>query len=82
MISTVKPSSARSRDLYGVSPETVEVGWTRAASASPYSAPAKRSFMPSSATPTMSAPEFACAEEDPVAVSLTDDERRRLELTV
>ena len=59
-------------DLYRVSSDTVDVAG-RVARASPCSAHAKRFFHPILSDPDDDTPEFACVDEDPVVVNLTDD---------
>ena len=68
-------------DLYGVSPEMVDVGWTSGEIIVVQCA-GKTFLHPILSDPDDSAPEFTCVDEDPVVVSLTNDERHRLELTV
>ena len=68
-------------DLYGVSPGTVDVSWTTGKTIVVQCA-GKTFLHPILSDPDDDAPEFTCLEEDPVIVNLTDDERRRLELTV
>jgi hypothetical protein len=68
-------------DLYGVSPDTVDVSWTTGKTIVVQCA-GKTFLHPILSDPDDDAPEFTCLEEDPVIVNLTDDERRRIELTV
>ena len=68
-------------DLYGVSPDTVEVSWTTGKIIVAQCA-GKTFLHPILSDPDDDAPEFTCLEEAPVIVNLTDDERRRIELTV
>jgi hypothetical protein len=68
-------------DLYGVSPDTVDVSWTTGKTIVVQCA-GKTFLHPILSDPDDDAPEFTCLEEDPVIVNLTGDERRRLELTV
>jgi hypothetical protein len=68
-------------DLYGASPDTVEVSWTSGESITVQCA-GKTFLHIIISDPDNDAPEFFCPDEDPVVVSLTSDERRRLELTV
>jgi hypothetical protein len=65
-------------DLYGVSPDAVQVNWT-----------SDDTIVVNCARKTFihlilsdlddNAPEFHCPDEDPVVVSLTEDERNQLE---
>ena len=68
-------------DLYGVSPDAVDVSWTTGKTIVVHCA-GKTFLHPILSDPDDDAPVFTCLEEDPVIVNLTDDERRRLELTV
>ena len=68
-------------NLYGVSSDTVDVSWTTGKTIVVQCA-GKTFLHPILSDPDDDAPEFTCLEEDPVIVNLTDDERRRLELTV
>ena len=68
-------------DLYGVSPDTVDVSWTTGKTIVVQCA-GKTFLHPILSDPDDDAPEFTCLDEDPVIVNLTDGERRRLELTV
>ena len=68
-------------DLYGVSPDTVDVSRTTGKTIVVQCA-GKTFLHPILSDPDDDAPEFTCLEEDPVIVNLTGDERRRLELTV
>ena len=66
-------------DLYGVSHDAVEVGWTSGVSITVQCA-GKTFLHEILSDPDDDAPEFNCADEDPVIVNLNDDERHRLEL--
>jgi hypothetical protein len=68
-------------NLYGVSPDAVHVSWTTGKIIVVQCA-GKTLLHPIPSDPDDDAPEFTCLEEDPVIVNLTDDEWRRLELTV
>ena len=68
-------------NLYGISNDAVEVSWTSGGSIAVQCA-GKTFLHPILSDPDDSAPEFTCVDEDPVVVSLTNDERHRLELTV
>jgi hypothetical protein len=68
-------------NLYGVSSETVEVGWTSGESITVQCA-GKTFLHLIVSDPDDDAPEFVCPEEDPVIVNLTDDERHQLELAI
>lgn len=68
-------------DLYGVSPDTVEVSWTSGESIAVRCA--GKTFLHQILNdPDDDAPEFLCHDEDPVIVNLTDDERHRLGLVI
>ena len=68
-------------DLYGVSPDTVEVSWTTGKTIVVQCA-SKTFLHPILSDPDDDAPEFTCPEEDPVIVNLTDDERSQLERAI
>lgn len=68
-------------ELYNISPNTVDVNWTTGKTIVVQCA-GKTFLHPIVSDPDDDAPEFTCLDEDPVIVNLTDDERRRLELTV
>jgi hypothetical protein len=68
-------------NLYGVSPDTVEVSWTSGESITVQCA-GKTFLHEILSDPDDDAPEFTCPEEDPVIVNLTDDERHQLELAI
>jgi hypothetical protein len=68
-------------DHYGVSRGTVDVNWTTGNTIVVQCA-GKTFLHPIVSDPDDDAPEFTCLDEDPVIINLTDDERRRLELTV
>ncbi len=68
-------------DLYGVSPDTVEVSGTSGESIAVQCA-CKAFLHLIRSDPDDDAPEFLCPDEDPVIVNLTDDERHRLELGI
>jgi len=65
-------------DLYGVSPDTVDVGWTTGKTIVVQCA-GKTFLHPILSDPDEDAPQFTCLVEDSVIVNLTDDERSRLE---
>ena len=67
-------------DLYGVSPDAVDVSWTTGKTIVVHCA-GKTFLHPILSDPDDDAPVFTCLEEDPVIVNLTDDERRGLELS-
>ena len=66
-------------NLYGVSPDTVDVRWTTGKTIVVQCA-GKTFLHPILSDPDDDAPEFTCLDEDPVIVNFTDDERHRLEL--
>ena len=68
-------------DLYGVSPDTVNVIWTEGKTIVVQCA-GKTFLHLIVSDPDDHAPEFLCPEKDPVIVNLTDDERHQLELAV
>jgi hypothetical protein len=68
-------------NLYGVSPDTVNVSWTSGKSIAVQCA-GKTFVHQILSDPDDEAPEFFCPEEDPVIVNLTDDERHPLELAI
>jgi hypothetical protein len=68
-------------NLYGVSPDTVEVSWTSGESIAVQCA-GKTFLHQIRSDPDDDAPEFLCPDEDPVIVNLTDDERSQLELAI
>ena len=64
-------------NLYGVSPDTVDVSWSIGKTIIVQCA--GKTFLHSILNdPDDDAPEFTCPEEDPVIVNLTDDERHQL----
>ena len=65
-------------NLYGVSPNTVEVSWTTGRTIVVQCA-GKTFLHPILSDPDNDAPQFTCLEEDPVVVNLTDDERSQIE---
>jgi hypothetical protein len=67
-------------DLYGVSPDTVEINWTSDHRIIVNCA-GKRFIHLMLRDPDDDAPQFLCSddEEDPVIVYLTDDERNQLQ---
>jgi hypothetical protein len=67
-------------NLYGVSPDTVDVSWTTGKTIVVLCA-GKTSLHPILSDPDDAASEFTCLEEDPVIVNLTNDERHQLKLT-
>jgi hypothetical protein len=68
-------------NLYGVSPDTVDVGWTTGKTIVVQCA-GKTFVHPIPSDRDDDTPEFACLEEDPVTVNLTDAERSQLEGTI
>jgi len=68
-------------NLYGVSPDTVDVGWTIGKTIVVQCA-GKTFLHPILSDPDDDAPQFTCPDEDPVIVNLTDDERSQLERAV
>jgi hypothetical protein len=68
-------------DLYGVSPDTVDVSWTTGKTIVVQCA-GKTFLHPILSDPDDDQPEFTCLEEDPVIVNLTDDERHQLALGI
>jgi hypothetical protein len=64
-------------DLYGVSPDTVDVSWTTGKTIVVQCA-GKTFLHPILSDPDTAAPEFTCLDEA-VIVNLTDDERNQLE---
>ena len=64
-------------NLYGVSPDTVDVSWTTGKTIVVQCA-GKTFLHPILSDPDDDAPEFTCLDEDPVIVNLTDDERSSL----
>jgi hypothetical protein len=68
-------------DLYGVSPDTVDVSCTTGKTIVVQCA--GKTFLHLILSDTDDdAPEFTCLDEDPVIVNLTDDERHQLELAI
>jgi hypothetical protein len=59
-------------NLYGVSPDEVEVSWTTGKTLVVQCA-GKTFLHPILSDPDDDAPQFTCPEEDPVIVCLTDD---------
>jgi hypothetical protein len=68
-------------DLYGVSPDTVDVTWTSDDTIVVQCA-GKTFIQLNLSDPDDDAPEFLCPDEDPVIVTLMDDERTQLESAV
>jgi hypothetical protein len=68
-------------DLYGVSPNAVQVTWTTGRTIVVHCA-GKTFLHPILSEPDDDAPQFTCPEEDPVIVTLMDDERTQLESAV
>jgi hypothetical protein len=66
-------------NLYGVSPDTVDVSWTTGKTIVVQCA-GKTFLHPILSDPDDDTPEFTCLDEDPVIVNLTDDEWHQLEL--
>ena len=66
-------------DLYGVSPDTVDVSWTTGKTIVVQCA-GKTFLHPILSYPDDDTPKFTCLDEDPVIVNLTDDEWHQLEL--
>ena len=60
-------------NLYGVSPDTVDVSWTTGKTIVAQCA-GKTFLHPILSDPDDDTPEFTCLDEDPVIVNLTDDE--------
>jgi hypothetical protein len=67
-------------NLYGVSPDMVDVAWTTGKTIVVQCA-GKTFLHPILSDPDDDAPEFTCLGEDPVIVTLKDDERSHLEGT-
>ena len=68
-------------DLYGVSPATVEVSWTTGKTIVVQCA-SKTFLHPILSEPDDDTPKFTCLDEDPVIVTLMDDERSQIESAV
>jgi hypothetical protein len=68
-------------NLYGVSPDAVEVSWTSEKTIVVQCA-GKTFLHLILSDPDEDAPEFLCLDEDPVIVTLTDDEHSQLESAV
>jgi len=68
-------------DLYGVSPDSVDVTRTSAKTVVEQCA-GKRFIHLILSDPDDDAPEFLSADEDPVIVNLTDEERHQLERAI
>lgn len=68
-------------NLYSVSPDTVDVGWTIGQTIVVQCA-GKTFLHPILSDPDDDAPQFTCPDEDPVIVNLMDDERSQLERAV
>ena len=68
-------------ELYGVSPDTVDVTWTSDNTIVVQCA-GKTFIHLILSDPDDDAPEFLCPDEDPVIVTLMDDERTQLESAV
>jgi hypothetical protein len=68
-------------DLYGVSPDSVDVTWTSAKTVVVQCA-GKTFIHLILSDPDDDAPEFLGADEDPVIVNLTDEERHQLERAI
>jgi hypothetical protein len=66
-------------NLYGVSPDTVNVNWTTGKSIAVQCA-GKTFLNQIRSDPDDDAPEFTCLDEVPVIVNLTDDERECVSL--
>jgi hypothetical protein len=68
-------------DLYGGSPDTVDVSWTTGKTIVVHCA--GKTFLHQILSDTDDdVPEFTCPDEDPVMINLTADERHQLELAV
>ena len=65
-------------NLYGVSPDAVQITWTTGRTIVVHYA-GKTFLHPILSAPDDDAPELTCPEEDPVIVTLMDDERSQLE---
>jgi hypothetical protein len=68
-------------DLYGVSPDTVDVSWTTGKTIVVHCAD-KPFIHPILSDPDDEAPEFTCLDEDPIIVNLTDEEWHQIESAV
>ena len=68
-------------DLYGVSPDTVDVTWTSDNTIVVQCA-GKTFIHLILSDPDDDAPEFLCRDKDPVIVNLTSDERSQLESAI
>jgi hypothetical protein len=68
-------------DLYGVSPDTVDVSWTTGKTIVVHCA-GKPFIHPILSDPDDEAPEFTCLDEDPIIVNLTDEEWHQIESAV
>jgi hypothetical protein len=69
-------------DVIRLSARCCFVRWMTSPVPYPEQCAGKTFLHPILSDPDDDAPEFTCLEEDPVIVNLTDDERRRIELTV
>jgi hypothetical protein len=67
-------------DLYGVSPVRSKVSWTTGKIV--VQCAGKMSLHPILSEPDDDTPEFTCLDEDPVIVTLMDDERSQIESAV
>jgi hypothetical protein len=68
-------------NLYGVSPDTVDISWTTGKTIVVQCA-GKTFLHPILGDPDDNAPEFTCLDKDPVIINLTADERHQLELAI
>lgn len=66
-------------DLYGVSPDTVDVTWTSDGESIIARCAGKTFIHLILSGPDDNAPQFLSPDEDPIVVTLTNDERQKLE---